>query len=230
MLVGDCMTKNVITLDANDYMTDAVSLLKQNNIHRLPVLEKGKLMGIVTQEDLIKTALYGEERTEVDDMLYRLSNIRVKEIMTKGPATIPVDYTVDEVLDLFLKIKISGAPVVDEKGNMVGIITRSDLLSAKSMLSGLPERGITFALQLRDHPGATKRVMDVMREYGGRLASVQSEYENAPEGFRMVYIRMYAIDRSKMGEILEGIKESAELFYMIDHSKNKRIICRVMGT
>lgn len=226
MLIKEWMTKCVITVGTNDYMIDAITLLKQHNIHRLPVMEEGRLVGIVSDKDLIRTSVSGVPGLEMIDMLYRISKIRVEEIMTKNPITIPGDYTVDEAADILLKNNISGAPVTDNKGEMVGIMTRTDLLRVQAELAGLEQKGISFAFRLRDHPGSVRSVADIIRKYGGRIASVHNSYKDVPEGFREVYIRMYGIDRQRFQELREELEHNVDILYMVDHSENKRIIYR----
>ena len=230
MLIKKWMTRSVITVDKEDRMIDAILLLKQHNIHRLPVMEKDRLVGIVSDKDIIKTSVPGVPSLEMIDALYRISKIRVEAIMTKNPITIPADYTVDEAAEILLENKISGAPVTNNQGEMMGIITRTDLLKVKTELAGLEKRGISFAFQLKDHPGAVKSVADIIRKYGGQIASVQCSYENVPDCFREVYIRMYGIDRERFKELRKELEQKVDLLYMVDHSENRRVYYRTGET
>jgi len=80
MLIKKWMTRSVITVAKEDYMLDAILLLKQHNIHRLPVMEKGRLIGIVSDKDLIKTSVSGVSSLEMIDVLYHISKIRVEAV------------------------------------------------------------------------------------------------------------------------------------------------------
>ena len=222
MVIKDWMTKCVITVETNDYMLDAINLLKEHNIHRLPVMEKDRLVGIVSDKDLIRISLYDATPTEMNHLLCRVSKIRIGEIMTKNPITIPSDYTVDEAAHIFLKFKISGAPVTNNKKGMVGIITHTDLLRAQAQLSGLARRGISFAFNIEDRPGAIKNTVERIRKYEGRIASIHSSYEDVSQGFRKIYIRMYGIDRQRFQQLKEELQQKADLLYMVDHSENRR--------
>jgi len=226
MLIKKWMTRSVITVDKEDRMIDAILLLKQHNIHRLPVMEKDRVVGIVSDKDIIKTSVPGVPSLEMIDALYRISKIRVEAIMTKNPITIPADFTVDEAAEILLEHKISGAPVTNNQGEMVGIITRTDLLKVKTELAGIEKRGISFAFQLKDHPGSVKSVADIIRKYGGQIASVQCSYENVPDCFREVYIRMYGIDRERFKELRKELEKKVDLLYMVDHSENRRVYYR----
>ena len=161
---------------------------------------------------------------EVHELLYLISKIKVEEIMTKDPITVPIDYTVEEVAEILLKNKISGVPVVDHDGHVVGTITEMDLFRVLIALTGVAKGGIMFAFTIEDRPGSIKEITDVIRGYGGRLASILSSYERVPAGYRRVYIRMYGVDRGKLAELKEKLKAAAKMLYMVDHREQRREI------
>jgi len=224
MLVKDWMSKTVITIDVNDSMNEAMKRLKEHDIAMLPVMKKGQLVGIVTDRDLKRSSASDATTLEVHELLYLISKIKVQDIMTKNPVTVPFDFTVEEAAEAFLKNKISGAPVLDESGNLVGTITKGDLFRVLISLTGIGRRGIQFAFQVQDTPGSIKELADVIRRYGGRMVSILSTYERVPKGYRKVFIRMYGIDRKKLPEMQKELAEKATLLYMVDHRENKRVI------
>ena len=205
-------------------MQEATKLLKEHDIRILPVMKKGKLVGIVTDRDLKRASASDATTLEVHELLYLLSRIKVKKIMTKNPITVPLDYTVEETAEVLLENKISGVPVVDNEGKIVGTITETDLFRAMMSLTGLKSKGILFAFQLEDRPGSIKEVADIVREYGGRIASILSSYDRVQKGYRKAYIRMYGIDRIKLPQLKEELKEKATMLYMVDLRENKREI------
>ncbi|MBL7174579.1 MAG: CBS domain-containing protein [Desulfobacteraceae bacterium] len=224
MLVKNWMSKKVVTVDINDSMQDAVGLIKEHEIRMLPVMKKGKLVGIITDRDLKEASASDATSLEIHELLYLLTKIKVSDIMTKNPITVPPDYTVEETAQILLENKISGAPVVDDKGQIVGTITQTDIFKVLVSLTGLSKRGISFAFMLEDRPGSIKAVADTIRNYSGRMTSILSSYDNVTEGHRKVYIRMYDIDRSKLLELKKELKEKANLLYMVDHKENNREI------
>ncbi|MCJ7682916.1 MAG: CBS domain-containing protein, partial [Desulfobacteraceae bacterium] len=113
MLVRNWMTQNVIMVDANDSVVDATKKLKENDIRMLPVTKKGELVGIVTDRDLKRASASDATTLEVHELLYLIYKIKVKEIMTKNPITVPFDFTVEEAAEVLMKNKISGVPVVN---------------------------------------------------------------------------------------------------------------------
>ena len=118
--------------------------------------------------------------------------------------------------------KISGMPVVDSSGNVVGTITQTDIFKVLIALTGVGKRGIQFSFLLEDRPGSIKEVADLIRKYGGRMTSILSTYEKVPEGTRKVFIRAYQIDRTKLSQLKKELMAAAKLLYMIDHKENKR--------
>jgi len=224
LLVENWMNPNVITVDADDSMLDATKLLKEHNIRHLPVLEKGKLVGVITDRDLKRAAPSDATALEAHELLYLIANIKVREIMTRNPITVPYNFTIEEAAELLLQARISGMPVVNKDGDVIGTITQTDLFKVLISLTGVGKKGVQFAFLLEDRPGSIKDVADVIRSYGGRMASILSSYEKAPEGHRYVYIRMYDVNREKMPQLKEDLKKKAKVLYIVDSREKKREI------
>ncbi|MGW8301081.1 MAG: CBS and ACT domain-containing protein [Desulfobacterales bacterium] len=224
MLVKNWMSKNVVVIDVNDSMQDAMRLLKEHRIRMLPVLKKNMLVGIVTDRDLKKASASDATTLEIHELLYLLTKIKVKDIMTKDPITVPPDYTVEETARVLLENKISGAPVVDQSGSVIGIITQTDLFRVLISLTGIGNGGIQFGFQVEDRPGSIKEVADIIREFGGRMISILTSYDRVPDGYRRVYIRMRNIERSRLEKLKDRLGAKASLLYMIDHQENNREI------
>ena len=142
--------------------------------------------------------------------------------MTKDPITVPLDYTIEETAETLLKHKISGAPIIDHEDDLIGIITKSDIFRIIISLTGAERKGIQFGMEVTDRPGSIKDVTDTIRKYGGRMASILTSYDMAPKGCRRVYIRMYGIDRFKINNLKEALREKALLLYMVDRREINR--------
>jgi acetoin utilization protein AcuB len=221
MLIKNWMSREVISVDASDAMKDANQLLREHKIRMLPVMDLGKLVGVVTDRDLKRASASDATALDVYELLYLLSKIRVREIMTQNPVTVPPDYTVEETAEILLKHKISGVPVVDSDA-VVGVITQSDVFRAMIRLTGLAMRGIQFAFQIPEEPGRIEALSAIIRRYGGRLVSLLSYSEGAPAGFHNVYIRAYHVDRRRFDRLRAELKQEAALLYIVDHRENRR--------
>jgi acetoin utilization protein AcuB len=240
MLVKNWMSKPVITIDINDSMQKAISTFKENAINMLPVLDKGKLVGVITEGDILKEGKLvgvvtesdfkkatssGKVSINVNELIYlAATRIKLEGLVTRDPITVSEDLTVEETAEILLAKKLSGVPVVNAQGALVGIITQHDLFKALISLTGVSKRGIQFALLVEDRPGAIKEVTDIIRNYGCRMSSILSSYDRAPTGFRNVYIRFFQIDRKKLLQLQNEVKEKAKILYVVDHRENKREI------
>jgi acetoin utilization protein AcuB len=224
MLVKDWMNKTVVTVDMEDSMHEAIRLMKDHDIRMLPVMKRGQLVGIVTDRDVKRSSASDATTLEIHELLFLISKIKVKDIMTKDPITVAYDYTIEETAEVLLKNKISGAPVMNGAGELVGAITKADIFRALIALTGVGSRGIQFAFQIEDRPGSIREVADIIRSYGGRMVSILSSYEGVPKGYRRVYIRMYGIDRLKLPRLKDELREKATILYMVDHRENRREI------
>ena len=222
MLVKNWMSKNVITVDVDASMQNATMLMKMHGIRMLPVVKHGELVGVITDRDLKKASASDATSLEIHELLFLLTQIKVKDIMTKAPVTVTPDWTIEETAELLLKHKISGVPVVGGKKAIAGVITQTDVFRVLISLAGIEKGGIQFSLRVEDKPGTIKAVADLIREYGGQIVSILSSYDKMPAGYRMVYLRMRHIDRSRLDDLLEKLKKKAVLQYLIDHRENRR--------
>jgi len=222
MLVKNWMSKDVITIDVNESMTDATKKLKEHDIRMLPVTKKGELVGVITDRDLKRASASNATTLEVHELLFLLSKVKVGDIMTKSPITVPLDYTIGETAELLLENKISGVPVIKNGGQVSGVITEADIFRAMISLTGLKKKGVQFAFELEDRSGSINEVADIIRNYGGSMASILTSYDQVREGHRKVYIRMYGIERPKLQQLKEKLKSTAPLLYMVDFRENER--------
>jgi acetoin utilization protein AcuB len=114
--------------------------------------------------------------------------------------------------------------VVDDKGQLCGVITQTDLFKATLYITGLKKQGFHMAFVLEDTPGSIMEIVNVVRESGGRMASILSTYDRAPAGYRNVYLRFYDVSRDRIDDMLKILKAKAKLRYMVDHRENRRTL------
>ena len=224
MLVKNWMSRTVFTIDLNESIHDAMKLLKKHDIRMLPVMKEDKLVGVITDRDIKRASASDATTLSVHELNYILSKVKVSEIMSDKPITVPFDYTIEETAEVLLNHKISGVPVVNHDGGIVGTITQTDIFREIISSAGVGQKGVQFAFQLKNRSGSIKEVADIIREYKGRIASILSSYERVPEGYHKVYIRTYGVDRSRFSELIEVLKTKTTLLYMVDHDENRREI------
>jgi acetoin utilization protein AcuB len=222
MLVNDWMSAPVITVDIHDSMNKAVNLMTEHNIGMLPVLENGKLVGIVTDRDLKQAAPSSVALFEIKHIIYHLSQVKMEGIMTRHPVTVRPDTTIEETAEILLQNNISGCPVLDRQDELAGVITKNDVFRAMLSVSGIPKKGVQFGLLVEDSPGAIKEVTDLIREHHCRLISILTTYEKAPQGYRHVYIRAFDVGRERLTQLKQALTEKARLEYLVDLREGTR--------
>ena len=146
MRIRDMMTKNPITVDSEALVIDAQKIMKENNIRRLPVVDKGKLLGIVTKHDLLEASPSPATSLSVHELNYLLSKMKVKEIMKKNPVTLTPDTPFEEALKTGQEKKIGAFPVM-ENGKLVGIATESDIVRFLTRALGIREEGSRITIE-----------------------------------------------------------------------------------
>jgi acetoin utilization protein AcuB len=222
MLVKDWMSKNVITIDVKATLQDAINLMMEHDISLLPVMEEGKLVGVVTDRDVKHASPSDASLLDFQTIMYHVARLEIGSIMSTTPVLIPVNLTIEEAAEMLMQRNVSGAPVVDDAGQVKGVITKNDLFAALVSMTGLTRRGVSFGFEVEDRPGAIKAVTDVIRKFGGRLVSIVTTYETAAAGYRHVYVRAFDLDRSVFPEMLKELQKSARLLYTVDHRDNTR--------
>jgi acetoin utilization protein AcuB len=218
MLVKGWMTSDVLTIDEDTSMMKASEIMRENNIRRLPVMHKGKLVGIVTDRDIKEASPSKATTLDVHELYYLLSELKIKDIMSTHVFTISPEETVEKAAVKMLEHHISGLPVVNDKGKVVGLITQWDIFKVLVSLTGVYRGGTQFAFNLEDRPGSIKEVGDLIRKHGGRMVSILTSYDMCDEGCRHVYIRIKEIPEDKLKALTEDLDKNFILLYTVKDS------------
>lgn len=128
MKAQDIMTTTVISVDMDDRLPDIKKIMESHDFHHLPVTEKGKLVGIISDRDLLRLISpfinkVSEQARDVDTL-----NRAAHQVMTRQPISVKADTSIAEILDWFKKLDISCLPVIDEDEQVIGIISWRDLI------------------------------------------------------------------------------------------------------
>lgn len=174
MRIRDVMTKNPITIDSDTLVLDAQRIMKENNIRRLPIVDKGKLVGIVTKHDLLEASPSPATSLSIHELNYLLSKMKVKEIMTKNPITIGPDTPFEEALRIGQEKKIGAFPVVED-GKLVGIATESDIVRFMSRVLGIQEEGSRITIEgLGGKLGDLEKIVSIASQHNTIVLSMIS--------------------------------------------------------
>lgn len=171
MLIKDRMTSPVLTVDPKASIHDALATMKARRIRRLPVVQRGRLVGIVTWTDVMRASPSHATSLAAWEIPQLLMQEHVSEIMTRELITVVPAATIEHAAVLMRRHKIGGLPVM-ENGQLVGIITESDLFDAFIDLMGLRLGGARLTIDLPDRVGALDDVVHAIRECDVRIRSL----------------------------------------------------------
>ena len=179
MLVGELMPQPVITISPHLPVVDAISLMKREKIRRTPVVRDGKLVGIVSDKDLLNASPSTATSLSVWEMNYLLTKITVRDVMTRQVLTVLEDTAIEQAAKIMVDNKIGGLPVM--RGDaVVGIITETDLFKILLEMTGARQDGVRVTALVHEQRGQLARLTQAIFEAGGNfVAFVQFSDENA---------------------------------------------------
>jgi len=190
MLVQHWMTREPITIDAETPFLEARLLLREKKIRHLPIVERGKLVGVVTDRDLKEAAPSGATSLDVYEVNYLLLKMKVRDLIKRDPITVKPTNSVEKAALLMHDHKIGCLPVVDEAGSLVGMITETDLLAVMVEILGYKEKGTRIAFQVPDTPEACQELVHVLRDFRLDLRSLVTCALHTRPGYRDFVIRV----------------------------------------
>jgi acetoin utilization protein AcuB len=207
MLIRDWMAKNVLTIDENTSVMRATRIMKEKNVRRLPVLSHGKLTGMITDRDLKDASPSKSTSLDIHEMYYLLSEMKVRETMTPNPICMIDTDSLEKAAVVMLMNKISGLPIVSESGQLVGLLSETDILQAFIDSTGIQDGTVIYVFDLADAPGSVTKLVDTMRQFPLRVRSILSSFEQAKEGIKRVSIRV-SVDADKIDELTKTLSDS----------------------
>jgi len=174
MLVRERMSRNPVTITSDMPITDALRVMRQNQVRKLPVLDQnGQMVGIVSEKDLLYASPSPASSLSIYEMHYMLSRLSVTELMATDVITISPDIPLEEAARIMTDNKIGGLPVM-ENGELVGIITETDIFKVFLELLGAREKGLRLTLEFPERKGEIARITTEIARLGGNLLSLGS--------------------------------------------------------
>ena len=168
MFVKNKMTTNPYTISPDQSILEANEIMMQHGVRRLPVLKNGKLVGIVSKEDILKASPSKATTFSMGEISYLLYKTKISQIMTKNPITISPDALLEEAATLMRDNKIGFLPVVDN-GKLVGIITESDIFDAFIELLGFRTPGTRLTIEAVDEPRIMSQLTSIIGQFGANI-------------------------------------------------------------
>lgn len=179
MYVKNEMTKNPITIEASDTISKAADLMSENNLHRLPVMKQGKLVGLVTKGLITSKGVGGATSLSVFELNYLLNRTSVDTVMIKlkDLVSISSDKLLEEAASVMLAHDIGCLPVVDN-GELVGILTQNDLFRAFLGILGYNRKGSRIDVRVPDTLGILGEVSKVFVKNNANIKNFTVYREN----------------------------------------------------
>jgi acetoin utilization protein AcuB len=172
MLVRDRMTRNPVLCAPDLPVTEAFDLTKRERIRRIPVVDKnGKLVGIVSDKDLLRVSPSPATTLSTYEIPYLLSKVKVSDVMTKKVITVVEDTPIEDAARIMVDNKIGGLPVVNENDAVVGIITETDIFKTFLELIGARKPGVRVTMLVKDVRGELARVAQAVANVGGNIVA-----------------------------------------------------------
>lgn len=208
MLVRQWMMPNPVTVGPDDSLLTCRNRLKEKRIRRLPVVEDGRVVGIVSDRDVRSASASSATTLEVHELQYLLSELKVRDFMTANPITITPDRPVVEAAMIMLDSKIGGLPVTEEDGTLVGVLTDNDIFKLLVEITGVRQGGLELDFAIPDSPGGMRGLLELLRGHQARIVSVLTAYE---DGRRHVTIRIRSMEEAAEAALLADLRADGRL-------------------
>ena len=172
MFIINRMTKNPITVTPDTKVDEAALLMKKHNFRRLPVVEGEKLVGFLSDRDIMKVAPSPATTLSKYEINSLLAKMCVSDIMQKDVVSVSVDATIEEAALLMCTHKIGGMPVISSVGAVVGVITETDIFKTFVDVMGLADGKTRLTLEVQNKPGTVKEIAEIFTELGLNIDSL----------------------------------------------------------
>lgn len=203
MFVEQRMTADPITITSTATIADASELMRANKFRRLPVVDGGKLVGLVTDSDLRSVSPSPATTLSIFELNYILAKMKIKDVMKKKVITIQSDATVEEAALLLYNHRIGGLVVIDTHGAVRGVITETDIFKCFVDVMGLTEGKTRLTIDATDKVGLLHEITEVFSELSINIGSMVSY--TLPGGKIQYVIRADVSDTKALAERLIAI-------------------------
>ena len=182
------MVSSPITLRPQQSVSEAVDIMSENDLHRLPVVdENGKPVGLVTESIITSNTPNNASSLSVFELNYLLNKLTISDIMIKDVVTIGKEALLEEAAVLMRKNDIGCLPVVTEENELIGIITHNDIFTAFIDLLGYNHNGLRYVISIpEDKPGILEDICRIFKESDISISNL-AVYNNS-RGIEVVMI------------------------------------------
>ena len=201
MFVSTRMSHPVISVSPETPVHEALAMFKKEHISRAPVVKDGKLVGIVSESNLLNASPSPATTLSIWEVNYLVSKVTVRQVMTKKVKTIDVDTPIEEAARIMADSKIGGMPVT-RAGKVVGMITETDLFKIFLELMGAREKGVRVSVVAEDKPGQLLKLSKAVTDAGGNFISF-GVFAGPDVSTKMITFKVAGIRKGDIKKILE---------------------------
>ena len=205
MLVGERMSKPVIYISPDLPINEALNLMKRERIRRTPVVQDGKLVGIVSDKDLLNASPSPATSLSVWEMNYLLSKITVKDVMTRKVLTVSENTPIEEAARIMADNKIGGMPVMNDD-KVTGIITETDLFKVLLEMMGAREKGARVSIMIHERAGVLAELTKAVFEAGGNFIAL-NVVSGTDQSSRLVTFKVTGMSEEQLRSLVGPISE-----------------------
>jgi acetoin utilization protein AcuB len=203
MNVGRRMTHPVITITPNTPITKAHELMAHEKINQCPVVKNGKLIGLLTEKDILKAYPSSATTLAVWEITSLLEKIKVEDVMIKNFQTVEEDTPIETAARILVDNKISALPVLRGK-DLVGIITEADLFTIMLEMLGARRAGVRFSVLMENRPGENAKLSEAVYKNGGDITAL-STFEGDSAANFLITMKVDGIEQEKLKEIVKPL-------------------------
>ena len=204
MLVGERMTKRPITTAPDTPIEEALKVMRESKVRRLPVLDKaGKLVGIVAEKDLLYVSPSPATSLSIHELHYLISKIKVQSVMTEDVITVTEYTPLEEAARIMADNKIGSLPVMRD-GKLVGIITETDLFCIFLEFLGAREKGIRLTMLVPEQAGILATITREIAEMGGNIVSLGTFLGDDPTN-RLITAKVTEVGKDELVSAMEAM-------------------------
>ena len=206
MLIREIMTRKPVTTRPETSVSEALDLMHAKKVHRIPVLDaKGKLVGIVSESDLLYASPSPATSLNVWEIHSLLAKLTVGKVMTRKVITVPEDAPIEEAAQTMVEHNIGGLPVVREKA-LVGIITESDLFKVFISMLGGYRSGVRVSASIASAKGTFARITSAIFKAGGDIVGLGfHNVSTAPDQDWEMVIKVQDVNQTKLATALKPV-------------------------
>jgi len=216
MFVRNKMTSNPFTISPDQTIPEAHEIMTQHNVRRLPVVKNGKLVGVVSKEDIVQFSPSKATSFSMGEITYILAKTKVSQIMSNNLVTISSNALLEEAALLMRDNNVSFLPVVDD-GKLVGIITESNIFDAFIELLGFREYGTRLTVEVDDAPGIMSNLTSIIGNYGANITHV-AVYRGS-HGKSAIVVGINSLNTSEIEASIE--KQGFKIIYKLQNKADQ---------